>query len=147
MKTVTVQCRDCGKDFQRIIQRGRPAIRCESCRENTNPNPIQALKPPVIIAASAQTQIRSASVEEVPERFVVESSVEENSPFRVHVSNLGIAFRGSDHSAAMRAYNHYTAASQRGFGQVGFERVQLLVLNMKENQYEVFKEFIPDRSM
>jgi hypothetical protein len=149
MKTITVNCAICNQPFERKIQRGRPATKCEACRAgNESPS-----------VATAIASINQPIKKSIPQNEDVASLLEEktssadkfdkNFPylFRVVVGNLGIAYGGDSEAEAKKSFRHYSKVSQNGFGQVGFERVALWQLDIEKNQYQVLEEFLPDRSL
>lgn len=136
MSTTSAVCVVCHATFERPKQRGRPATKCNNCRGTT----AEVIEKPVIA-------ITSTSSEEIKEEPKPEKKEEDNHPylFRLMVGNMGLAHAGEDEKVALATFESYCNKSQQGFGQVGFERVQLWKLNKLENKYEVYKDFIPER--
>lgn len=148
MNTI-VDCKVCGKPFEREVKRGRPAVRCLTCRELAATNNHLELKS--IPASDAIPTIEDTStdvddnleVSEAPRPTIKPKEVN-NTPyaFRLMVGNLGLAYGGDIEVEALTAYKRYCHLSSQGFGQVGFERVQLWKLN-SEQSYELSKDFDP----
>lgn len=166
MATVKVKCRDCGNDFERPVQRGRPAVRCEKCRNDGTPTPAKVsksesetdldifdftppsskssryLEPPTIIPDVSHL----AEVKIVPAQYPSETeareALEEVFQYYVMVSNMGVAHKTNSKETALQKFNEYVKKSNIGFGQVGCENVQLWGLNAETNQYELLKDFV-----
>lgn len=146
MQTVDAICRQCGGHFARPVQRGRPQVRCNSCKEKDEKQNISNM-----IAAKLAGNNQSnppTKIEEEQEPARAKPKYDPNVPhsYRVMVGNLGIAHAGNDKNEALGRFNHYVKASNNGFGQVGFESVQLWELEPAINQYKVIESFTPDRS-
>jgi hypothetical protein len=150
-----VACKVCGDFFDRPVQRGRPAVRCEKCRNNSELIKVHSAVQSLVEGnAELSSKINNAPVlfdkEEAKEEVVKKSYEKYDSnfpyPFRVVVTNLGLAYACEEESEATKAFHQYAKRSDEGFGQVGLERVQLWKLNVELNQYEILKNFIPDRS-
>lgn len=139
MKTITVNCIVCESPFAREVKRGRPAVKCPSCRVKENPN-----------ATSNNTATIKNIIDENPlieEKKIPPVKEIPITKYRVMVGNLGLAFYSDDEKEAVNSFTHYSRASSFGFGQVGFERVQLWCLNTEKNQYEVLKDFFIQREV
>lgn len=151
MATVKVKCKDCGNDFERPVQRGRPAVRCEKCR-NENGAPDKKAKERSsesdldIFALGDDKAPPSSEVKIVPDNFASEeearASLEEVFQYYVMVSNMGVAHKTNSRETAIQKFNEYVKKSNIGFGQVGCENVQLWYLNAETNQYELLKDFV-----
>ena len=60
--------------------------------------------------------------------------------YEVTVTNLGFGYRGEDVTEAKKRFKHYKEASERGFGQVGHERVTLYQKGEIISQYDYSKD-------
>jgi hypothetical protein len=137
METI-VKCQSCGNHFTRQAKRGRPAVRCESCRANNE------TKSEETVSAAAKETV----AENAPEQIKPEPKVD-NYPYlyRLMVGNLGLAYAGEEEQEANRLYNSYVRKSTAGYGQIGFETVQLWRLDKEANEYKVEKEFRPEQEL
>jgi hypothetical protein len=143
--SVLVKCATCPNSFERPIQRGRPATRCPSCRAAPTLPEIQNKT----IAESDIPGAEDAVDEEVIQHRRSDPPPEDNTPylFRLMVGNMkGLAHGGESEQEAMAAYRSYCKRSQEGFGQIGFERVQLWKLDPVEG-YKLDKDFTPERGL
>lgn len=137
-----VECRDCGKQFERPIQRGRPAVRCPECRANPKPSIAdKSIELEQMVDDNSPVSIVPTSVRATPFKRTEVKEDDTIYQFRLMVGNLGLAYVGDSNKEAVAAFEHYAKASAMGFGQVGFETVQLWKLNQIENQYKLEKEF------
>lgn len=140
-----INCESCHKDFERPPQPGRIPKRCPRCRSEN-----------AIIISKVTPAIEEIRKTKEEKPFVSEEEIIDCSPpdetesgdlgtYRLMVGNLGLAHKGESESEAILKYTHYCQISQKGFGQVGFERVQLWKLDSETNSYLLHKDFIPER--
>lgn len=146
MSFIEVMCQSCGCSFQRPIQRGRPAVRCETCRQNPNVQHIQSSNSKTIVPSAPQENIENQEIKVTTSHTKSKYDINVAHLYRVMVGNLGLAFAGNDEKEARAHFLSYSKKSQQGFGQVGFEQVQLWKLNPTALQYEIINNFVPDRS-
>jgi hypothetical protein len=137
-----IDCKGCGKPFERPVQRGRPAVRCTECRAKDNPS-LENKELPAEVGAIPSEEMLS---EETPAKKP-DPEVGYPQLYRLMVGNMGLAYAGEDPVKATTEFNAYARRSSMGFGQVGFEAVQLWKLNREKNCYELEKEFIPKREL
>lgn len=138
--TVKVNCNVCGKVFERPVQKGRPALRCPECRNGgAIASPLEQKKLSAEDSAIIINENLEASDQQKP------NDIESDYPqlFRLMVGNLGLAYAGESQSDAFSKFNSYANKSNMGFGQVGFEIVQLWKLDREQNRYGLEKEFLP----
>lgn len=141
-----INCKTCGKPFQREIKRGRPAVRCQECRTKDAENVPFDLKElhtdDAIIQGVESEEVSIPKKEVVKENASLDTS-ESASPdtFVLMVGNMGKAHGGNNEQEAVIAFDSYARKSSMGFGQVGFETVQLWKLNVQANSYELHKEY------
>lgn len=128
-----INCRSCNKPFSRPVQRGRPAVRCPECRSKDTTS---AVSTEVIEESGIEES--SAPAKEQPKEDT------HTYLYRLMVGNMvGVAYAGDSEKEAMTAFDSYSKKSSMGFGQVGFEVVQLWKLNRDTNSYELEKDFRP----
>jgi len=145
MNTITVNCKICNQPFERPIQRGRPALRCLSCRSLTIESP------------NYSTETKEETKEETsrPGSFVQSVSPlsikldEVGNPeviyqYKLIVTNMGLTHAGDSEKEALAAFKSHADRSSMGFGQIGFEIVRLYKLD-EDGNYNLFKEYIPQR--
>lgn len=132
-----INCKTCGRPFERPIQRGRPAVRCLECRA----------KDLIITDTRSNDSNDKDDTSELPDIIPIKSTSQEDpyALYRLMVGNMGLAYVGESERAALDAFTSYSKKSNMGFGQVGFQIVQLWKLNRELNSYCLEKEFIPER--
>lgn len=120
----TIVCKDCNKSFSYEPRRGRPAVRCDTCKEKLlGVQPSTSVREEV---AGGETMGELDAVEDKqPEKALPVIAPLGAFTYEVIVTNLGFAYRGEDMEAAKKSYNHFRSASEAGYGQVGRERVTL----------------------
>jgi len=135
MRTIT--CRDCQVVFPAPTTRGKPPVRCPTCKAQK----LIAPPPAVISVAASLTPMPPSLTVKVSERESAKLTEETTDktptiakpndlflgsfPFEVHVTNAGFLHRGESNKDAKREYERWSNASLRGFGQVGGEIVSL----------------------
>lgn len=136
-----VNCVVCGRPFDRPSQRGRPAIRCPECRKN-NLQPTDR----TTSATTAAPQVSTITTD-TPEAFSIKEKVV--IPFRATTyqvlvgGGIGTVYSGESEKEALIIFSEYEKKSASGFGQVGFECVQLWRLNSDTKTYESQRLFKP----
>lgn len=155
---MTTICQSCKKPFERSPGRGRPAVRCPSCRGNATSTSVSSSSSEVFDMDDDKPSLpKHLTEEDKKEETTTPAStntpaivspvpvskvrVANGETYCLMVGNLGMAYGGENENEAIKQFTHYSKASTLGFGQVGFECVQLWKLNGKE--YELYKDFKP----
>lgn len=151
MNTVTVNCQTCGKPFERLIQRGRPALRCPVCRAEANAKSLGELSITVeSITPSTTSEFKTKETVGTPvdvkilKSHKIQQSVFIPTTFQVLVGGgIGTVYAGESEKEAKEVFNNYEKKSSWGFGQVGFEIVEMWKLNKETNGYDSIKKYDP----
>lgn len=143
---MTTICQSCKKPFERSPGRGRPAVRCPSCRgAGSSVSSSSATDETVFCMDDDEKKEAPPDSKAIPAAPIVpikpKIRVAAGETFCLMVGNMGMAYGGENETEAIKQFTHYSKASTLGFGQVGFECVQLWKLNGKE--YKLYKDFKP----
>lgn len=121
----TATCSVCEQKFTYQARRGRPPSRCPAHHGLTIPPSAIKTLTPIQQRQATVLQLTPAS----PPQDIKLDSLRENAPFIVIVGNLGVAFSSAQELKARQAYTQYVNKSCQGYGQIGFESVELLKQN------------------
>lgn len=130
MSTTTIKCRDCGKDYTYESRRGRPAVRCEACKEKFIGNKTGDALDKVSLELATEDLPGEIPAAEESEPEAEKTPAKPKDPgivytYYVHVTNMGWAYEGEDEKAAKKTYDDFVIKSTAGFGQVGHARVTM----------------------
>jgi hypothetical protein len=134
-----ITCRSCGKPFEKKPGKGRPPIRCYTCKDAAAlPIVVEEKNEPLAIS------IVPASQASFPKKLHVVDQPPLGK-FQVVVGNLGNAYSGDDEVLANKTFQTYVEKSSQGYGQVGFETVQMF--RMIEGHPELVRDFDPVKEL